>query len=136
MPAHPDVRPAFQALRDAGVRVVTLTNGSAEATTKLLKAEGLDGFVEKAISIDEVRHWKPARAVYLHAAKVTGTRPEELALVAAHAWDIHGAAEAGLTTGWVARTEKHFPPVLRAPDVKGETLTEVAEHLLRLTAPP
>ncbi len=136
LPAHADVRPAFQALRAARVRIVTLTNGSTEATTKLLKAAGLDGFVEKAISIDEVKHWKPAREVYLHASKVTGTRPEELALVAAHAWDIQGAARAGLTTGWVGRTDKHFTPVMQAPDVKGETLVAVVDALVGLPVAP
>ena len=132
LPAHPDVRPAFQALRDAGVRIVTLTNGSAEATTQLLKAAKLDGFVQKMISIDEVRHWKPARDVYLHAQKVTGTSAEELALVAAHAWDIQGAASVGLTTGWVSRTEKRFPPVMQSATVSGDGLEQVVLELLKL----
>lgn len=130
LPAHPDVRPAFQALRDEGVRIFTLTNGSADATTKLLKAAGLDGFVERAISIDEVKRWKPAREVYLHAAKSTGVAPEELALVAAHAWDVQGAASAGLTTGWVARSAGRFPPAMHPPTVTGDALTAVVKGLL------
>lgn len=132
LPAHPDVRPAFQALRDAGVRIITLTNGSAEATSTLLKSAKLDGYVEKMISIDEVRHWKPAREVYLHAQKVTGTSPENLALVAAHAWDIQGAASVGLTTGWVSRAEKRFPAVMQSATVSGEGLEQVVFELLRL----
>lgn len=133
LPAHPDVRPALESLQDAGIRIVTLTNGSADATTKLLQAAGLKGFVERAISIDEVKHWKPAREVYLHAVKATGVAPHELALVAAHAWDIQGAASAGLTTGWVGRNNERFPAAMHPPTVKGEALTEVVKGLLRLT---
>ena len=132
LPAHDDVAPAFQRLRDGAVRIVTLSNGSAETTRQLLQCARLDRFVERVISIDEVRRWKPAREVYLHAAKVAGVAPDELALVAAHAWDIHGANQAGLSTGWVSRLEKRFHPAMSPPDVTGSTLVEVSERLLLL----
>ena len=130
LPAHDDVAPTFRSLREAGVRVVTLTNGTADTTQKLLERAGVNDMVERSISIDEVKHWKPHRAVYLHAAEVCGVRPDEVALVAAHAWDAEGAGRAGLVTGWVARGEEVFPEVMKSPDVKGETLTAVAARLL------
>ncbi|SRR6266404_5846006 len=132
LPAHDDVAPAFQRLLAGAVRIVTLSNGSAETTRQLLQCARLDRFVERVISIDEVRRWKPAREVYLHAAKVAGVAPDELALVAAHAWDIHGANQAGLLTGWVSRLEKRFHPAMNPPDVTGSTLDEVIERLLLL----
>ncbi len=98
LPARSDLRPAFERLRSSGLRIVALTNGSSETTARLFARAGLDGFVERIISIDEVRHWKPDRQVYLYAARVIGTAPRTLALVAAHAWDILGASRAGLTT--------------------------------------
>jgi 2-haloacid dehalogenase len=45
--AQPDVQPAFERVRAAGVRIITVTNGSAEKTTKLLSRAGLSDFVEK-----------------------------------------------------------------------------------------
>ncbi len=132
LPAYPDVAPTFQLLHEAGVRIVTLTNGQADNTRRLLERAGLDQFVERVISIDEVRCWKPAREVYLHAALVVNVAPEELALVAAHAWDVQGASQAGLVTGWVSRLEKHFLQVMNPPDVTGDTLTEVSQRLLAL----
>ncbi len=131
-PAREDVKPAFKMLKDAGIRIVTLTNGSAETTQKLLKNAGMGDMVERAISIDEVKHWKPRREVYLHAAKVCGVQPHEVALVAAHAWDVQGANRAGLATGWVSRAEKAFPQVMQSPDVKGDTLTAVVQQLSAL----
>ncbi len=129
--AHPDVAPAMNILRDASVRIFTLTNGSAGVTGKLLLRAGVADLVERTVSIDEVQHWKPNRAVYLHCAEGAGVAPEDLALVAAHGWDIHGAASAGLITGFVARQNEPFPATMRAPDVSGSTLTEVVEALLR-----
>lgn len=130
LPVHEDVAPAFQLLHDNGVRIIALTNGSADITGRLFGRARLAHFVERVISIDEVRRWKPSREVYLHAAKVAGVAPNELALVAAHAWDIHGASQAGLMTGWVSRLEKHFLPMMNPPDATGDTLVEVVHRLL------
>ncbi|MCI0655904.1 MAG: haloacid dehalogenase type II, partial [Acidobacteria bacterium] len=129
---HPDVRPGMEALRDAGIRMVALTNGGAENTRILFSKANLDGMIERVISIDEVRRWKPAREVYQHAAKVAGNPPEDLAMVATHPWDTQGAGRAGLTTGWLMRGAKTFPPFMDPPDVKGATLADVARELLRL----
>lgn len=129
--AHPDVRPAIETLKDAGVRVAAFTNGSSGVTETLFERAGLAGFVERVVSIDEIRVWKPRREVYLHCAETLRTPPGSLALVAAHPWDIHGAAMAGLSTGYVARNGAPFPSVMSAPDVTGASLVEVAEGLLR-----
>lgn len=132
LPAHADVAPALRVLHAAGVRLVALTNGNADNTRRLLGRAGLDGWIERVISIDEVRRWKPAREVYLHAAKVLGVAPGALALVAAHAWDIHGAGRAGLVTGWVSRLEQRFSAAMTPPDVAGATLVEVSRGLLAM----
>jgi 2-haloacid dehalogenase len=130
--AHPDVRPALELLAGAGLRLVTLTNGTAATTTALLERNGLDALVSRVLSVDEVRAWKPGPAPYLHAAGVLGVQPHELALVAAHAWDVHGARRAGLVTGWTSRLEAEFPTTFDAPDVAGADLVEVATNLLAL----
>lgn len=130
LPAHPDVQPAFEQLNDAGVRIIALTNGSAATTGQLLKSSKLDGFVERIVSIDDIKHWKPRREVYLYAAAAAGVSPDRMALVAAHAWDILGASRAGLMTGWVARKEKKFHAAMGTPTVAGQTLTDVVAALL------
>ncbi|NDL56866.1 haloacid dehalogenase type II [Phytoactinopolyspora mesophila] len=131
---HPDVAPAVQLTREAGVRMVTLTNGSAQNTSALLRRAGLDNDIEQVLSVDDVRRWKPAPEIYRHAADSTGVSPGQVALVAAHAWDTHGAHQAGLTTGWVARLEKRYPEIFAAPDVTGDTLPDVVQRLLDLPA--
>ncbi|MGD9889837.1 MAG: haloacid dehalogenase type II [Dehalococcoidia bacterium] len=131
----PDVEPAFRAAREAGVRIVTLSNGGAAVTRGLLAKAGLDGFVEQVLSIDDVRRWKPRADVYHHAAASLGVVPADLALVAAHAWDVLGARRAGLTTGWVSRLERRFQPAMGAPDVEDTTLHGVVAGLLRLPSP-
>lgn len=129
---HPDVAPAMQRASEAGIRMVTLTNGSAQNTAKLLQRAGVDGLIEQVLSVDDVRRWKPAPEIYHHAVTSTGVTPDQVALVAAHAFDTHGAHNAGLTTGWVARLEREYQAVFSPPDVTGDDLVSVIDALLAL----
>src|SRR5258708_31284104 len=122
LPAHPDVRAAFERVRSAGVRLFTLSNGGAESANKLLARAGLQDFVERVISIDEVKRWKPNRAVYLHAAQAAGVAPARLALVAAHAWDVQGAKQAGLPPAWVKRPDAPIHAAMSQPQARGGAL--------------
>lgn len=128
--AHPDVREAIELVHLAEVRVFALTNGSAETTRRLIEKAGLSDFFEKILSIDAVRHWKPHHEVYAYAVREAGVDASRVALVAAHAWDTHGAKQAGLKTGWVRREEKEYSPAMSAPDAQGASLTEVVGKLL------
>lgn len=132
LPLHPDVLPALDVLADAGVRAVALTNGGADATRGLLERAGAAKRFERVISVDEVRSWKPAPQVYLHAAALCRTPPTDTAMVAVHSWDLHGAHQAGLTTGWASRLERRWPSPMKPPDVAGGTLDEVCAALVAL----
>jgi 2-haloacid dehalogenase len=127
---YPDVRPALERLRDAGVRTMTLSNGGADSSARLLERAGLRQLVEAVISVDEVRLWKPRPEPYHHACHRAGVARERSALVAVHSWDVHGAARAGLLTGWCSRLEGHFPEVFRTPTVTGGSLLDVVAGLL------
>lgn len=131
---HPDVEPAMRRAVDAGIDVIALTNGSAETTQALLERAGVQRHVRQVVSVDDVQRWKPAPEIYRYAAKTCHVEPEQIALVAVHGWDTHGAHEAGLVTGWVSRLEGRFPPIFAQPDVIGDDLVEVVDALLVLPA--
>ncbi|MBJ7595253.1 MAG: haloacid dehalogenase type II [Candidatus Dormibacteraeota bacterium] len=129
---YDDVRPALEFLRDRAIRVLTLSNGSAASARLLLDRAGVAPLVESALSADDVRLWKPRPEPYLHACAAVGVPPDRVALVAVHAWDIQGAASAGLITGWCARLEREYSPLFRTPDATGETLLGVVRALAAL----
>ena len=131
LPPHGDAKAAFAVLAEAGIRVFALSNGATQTTEGLLAAAGLDGLVEQVLSVEDVGLSKPRSEVYRHAVQAAGVAPHEMALVATHPWDLHGAKVAGLLTGYVARGLP-YSAVLRAPDVSGETLRDVARALARI----
>lgn len=131
LPPHDDAGAAFAALTQAGIRVFALSNGAAAATRGLLDRAGLGGLVAGVLSVEQVGLSKPRPEVYRFAAEAAGVAPAELALVATHPWDIHGAKAAGLLGAYVARGLP-YSPVLRPPDVTGETLLDAARGLVDL----
>lgn len=118
---------ACAALADAGYRLITLTNGSEDSTRALLEGGGLDGWFEATLSCDAIRVSKPHARVYEMARRAaTG----ELWLVAAHAWDVAGAARAGLRTAWVAGKEGRYLSVYPRPDISAPDLVGAARAII------
>jgi 2-haloacid dehalogenase len=132
LPAHPDVEPAMKALADGGIRMICLTNGTATMTQNFLDRTGLAQYIEKVVATQELNLWKPPAQVYLHGAAALGLPPDQVALVAAHAWDCHAAKRAGLMAGWAARLEGQYGQIFTPADVMGADLVEVAAGLLAL----
>lgn len=129
---HPDVEPALSLLTERGIPAFTLTNGSATTVTALLDRAKLGRLVEAIISAEGVGTWKPRPEPYRYAPEKAGIAPHVLALVASHPWDIHGAARAGVVTGWVNRDARSFPASFCRPHVQDQNLVGVVEQLLAL----
>ena len=122
---YPEAEQALRRLRDAGLTVVTLTNGARGSTEKLLERGGLRGYVEQVLSCDDVEAFKPHRAPYELALRTVGG---DATMVAAHAWDIVGARAAGLEAVWVDRQEREWPFPFEQPP-RARDLVEAAESI-------
>ncbi len=127
---HPDVARGLQLIRDAGVRVMTLTVGDAALSEALFASAGLCHLVDGFLSADTVRRWKPAPEPYAYGVAQIGWPAANVALIAAHDWDVHGAWRAGLQTGYIARCRNAPSSVFHAADVSGGDLPSVVEKLL------
>ena len=127
---HPDVAPGLRALVDGGMRVVTLSNGSADVAESLLERTGLRDLVEQCLSVIDAGRWKPAPEAYGHAVASCETERSKLAMIAVHPWDIDGATRAGLRGAWLRRGADEYPPYFSAPEFSGDDLPELAAALL------
>jgi 2-haloacid dehalogenase len=126
---YSDVAQSLQQLRDAGFRLATLTNATAQVAEEQLIYAGLRDHFEQVISADELHCFKPAPEVYHLAARRLNVEPGEIHLVTAHDWDVTGALRAGCAAAFVARPGQVMNPFGPQPDVKGADLSEVAEKI-------
>ena len=130
LPPHPEVRLALERLRDAGLRLATLTNSTQQVAEAQIEYAGLDDLFEQVLSADTAQRLKPHRTAYEVAAQELGVPVGEMRLVAAHAWDVAGAMRAGCPAAFIARPGMVLDPLAPRPDVIGKDLTEVVEQIL------
>jgi 2-haloacid dehalogenase len=102
----PDVRAGLEALRRRHV-TAALSNGHLALLVDL--ARHADVRFDCVLSAELAHAYKPAPEVYQTAARLLGVQTAELMLVAAHAWDLEGAREAGLRTAFVERPLEYGP---------------------------
>jgi 2-haloacid dehalogenase len=135
LPPHPDVHEALTLLRNVGLRLVTLTNSNQRAMEEQLKNAGIENYFERKFSVDSVRKFKPAPETYQIVARELNVTTSDLRMVAAHAWDIIGAMQAGCAGAFVARPGKVLNPLAGKPDIIGEDLRSVAKEIIRIELP-
>ena len=131
LPPHPEAAEAVALLAGAGLPLVALSNGGTEATEALLRGAGFRDRFARVVTTAEIGLSKPRREVYHGAAERAGVEPARLMLVAVHPWDTNGAKAAGLMAGFVARG-RPYPAVMTPPDLRAETLPELARAILTL----
>jgi 2-haloacid dehalogenase len=134
LPPHPEVAEGLERLRDAGLRLATLTNSTQQVAEAQMESSGLRGYFEQVLSADAVERLKPAPEPYHMAAESLGVEVQEIRLLAAHAWDVAGALRAGCAAAFVARPGMVLDPLVQRPDVVGSDLREVADRILELEA--
>ncbi|SDQ90596.1 haloacid dehalogenase type II [Actinopolyspora saharensis] len=132
LPAHSDAEPALRRLSESGVRVGCLTVGNPDATARFLESAGLARHVDRVVTAEQAGVWKPAPSIYRVAAHRLGVAPHDMALVAVHAWDCHGAKRAGCRAGWCSRLEGEYGEVFTPADATADDLVTLADRLLEL----
>jgi len=130
LPAHPDVKDGLQRLKNAGFRMVTLTNSAPNSVAQQLKNAGLADFFERAFSVDAVKKYKPAAETYQYVAREMGVATSGLRMIAAHAWDVHGALRAGCAAAFIARPGHALFPAGPKPDIVAPDLRAAADRII------
>lgn len=129
LPPFPDVLEALELLKRSGFCLVTLTNGSLEAARAQVRHAGLELLLDHVLSAEEVESFKPASAPYRMALDRLGASADDVHLVAAHHWDIEGAAAAGLRTVFIERLGQTLAPGGRRPSIIAANLIVAAHQL-------
>lgn len=123
LPPYPDVVEGIERLSKAGFPMIALTNGSSEAANAQIDNAGLGELLDRVVSVDEVKRFKPDAVPYHHAAEAMGVGIIDMLLVAAHDWDCAGALSAGAQAVFVQRPGAIWglpspPPERQVKDIK------------------
>jgi 2-haloacid dehalogenase len=97
----PDVPEALA--RIEGRPRAILSNGSPRMLHAAVASSGLGRDLPHVLSVDAVRTYKPAPAVYALGPQALGVPAGELLFVSSNAWDVAGAKAFGYQVAWCNR---------------------------------
>jgi len=109
-------------VRLEGVPCAILSNGAPRMLDAAVAHAGIGRHLRAVISVDAVRTYKPAPAVYALGSARLGIPAARLGFVSSNAWDVAGAKAFGFPVAWVNRAgapreELGVTPDLEVPDL-------------------
>ena len=100
--AWPEVQKAIRSIReDLGLEVFVHANGTTRLQLDLTRSSGLN--FNMLFSSQLLGLYKPSPDAYNKALQLVKLRPEEVVMVAAHAYDLRGAQKCGMRTIYIHR---------------------------------
>lgn len=114
LPAYKEAHTVLALLKATGFKTAILSNGSPEMLDGAVDFSGTRESLDAVISVDDVKIFKPAKAVYDLVQTRLGATTDKVLFVSANGWDAAGAAAYGFHTAWVNRANE---PVDRLPGV-------------------
>jgi 2-haloacid dehalogenase len=99
--SFPDVRDTLSRLGPRPRAI--LSNGAPRMLQAAVRSSGLEPLLDHVISVDSVRVYKPAPAVYALGPRTLGVAADELVFVSSNAWDVAGAKAFGYRVAWCNR---------------------------------
>jgi len=125
LPAWPDAGTVFEALRSAGVRLAFLSNLGDTVLAANMRRNHLDSLMERPLSTDRVRAFKPSPRAYAMGTHHFALPPEEIGFAAFGGWDALGAKWFGYPTAWINRQNAAAEALGPEPNITGRDLSAV-----------
>ena len=114
-------------IKEKGISTAILSNGSREMLATVVQANGLKPYLDKVVTVEDVRLFKTAPQAYELLLKAFPVRKEEILFVSSNAWDALAAKWYGFDVFWVNRLGHPFEEIGEKPDYEGTSLGKVLE---------
>lgn len=116
-------------LRDLGIPMAVLSNGTPEMLDVAIKSAGMNGLFDHVLSVDAVRQYKTSAAAYQLGPDAFGCAAGEILFVSSNGWDAAGATWFGYTTFWINRAGLPPEELGIEPSATGQRLTEIVDFV-------
>lgn len=126
---HDDTPAALQRLKEAGIPLGIISNGSHRSIHEVVTHSELNWAFDELISVEEVQVFKPHESVYTLAEKRMGFARENILFVSSNAWDASAASTFGYPVCWVNRQKGAFDELGSRPTHTASDLGEMADWL-------
>lgn len=114
---YPEVPAALAALREMGLPLAILSNGSVNSIDQVVGHSGLRDRFDFLLSVEQAGIFKPHTKVYELAEQALRLRRAQILFVSSNPWDASGARHFGYTVCWLNRNANTFDELGVRPDV-------------------
>ncbi len=128
--AYPEVPATLRRLKAAGMKLAILSNGTPAMLAAATAHAGVADLFDAVLSVEEVRVYKPHRAVYQLACTRLDVAAEQVCFLSSNAWDAYSAKAFGVHVLWCNRFGQVAERIPETPDGEIATLTEVLDIVL------
>lgn len=125
----PDAADALLTMKQAGLRLVVLSNFTRQMLQANVANSNMEGVFELLLSTDAVRTFKPDRQAYQLGIDALRLGRSEIMFVAFAGWDAAGAKSFGHETFWTNRQNLPVEELDSDPDFIGSSLAELMSIL-------
>lgn len=123
LPAYKEVPKMLATLKAGGFQTAILSNGSPDMLDGAVDFAGVREWLDAVLSVEDVRIFKPAKAVYDMVGTRFGVSPGQVLFVSSNGWDAAAAAGYGFRTAWVNRAGE---PMDRLPAKPHHVLSDLS----------
>jgi len=126
----PDSEAGLKRLRAAGVRIITISNFSAEMLRANADRARFTELFDELLSTEVNRSYKPETRAYQLGIDHLRLKKEEICYAAFGGWDAYGAKKFGYTTVWVNRFNLPMERLGTAPDRISPNMDGLVDFIL------
>ncbi|MBI5109906.1 MAG: haloacid dehalogenase type II [Rhodocyclales bacterium] len=119
----PEVPAMLNVLKQRGIKLAILSNGSPAMLSAVVSNAGLEGVFDAVLSVEEVGVFKPHPAVYGLAAQRLGLVPQGICFLSSNGWDACSAKAFGFRVFWCNR---YGQPPERIPSTPDGEISDLA----------
>lgn len=120
----PEVGGTLRRLRDGGMRMAILSNGSPAMLKPLVASAGFTDLFDAVLSVEEAGVYKPHPKVYQLAVDRLGVPAREMAFLSSNGWDAYAASAFGMRA---IRCNRYGQPRERLPGAPEREIRSLAE---------
>jgi 2-haloacid dehalogenase len=123
--AYPEVTEVLTSLKAAGMKCAILSNGSPDMLSAAVENARIQELLDAALSVEEVRVYKPHPSVYQLAVNHLDLLANEICFVSSNGWDAYSAKAFGFYVIWCNRFSQVPERIPETPDVEVRTLSDL-----------
>ena len=112
----PEVPRILRSLKEKGLRLAILSNGTPQMLSELVTNARLDGIFDELLSVEAVGVFKPHPKVYQLALDRLGLPAAAISFQSSNAWDAHAASAFGMKVVWCNRSGQQPERLPGKPD--------------------